>query len=565
MQTGRTVIRRRLPLLGALLFAGGVIASAGQAPAGYQDLVALFGEWREFEQPALRDGAPDYTPAAMATQAEALKGWQSRLAAIDPSGWPVAQQADYHLVRAEMNGLDFRLRVLQPWARDPAFYASVRTAESDTPAEEGPTIHRAVRLWKYSVWPRTSLNSPSPLTPDAAKALAAELRTVPPLLEQARGNLAASNARDLWIGAVRSFRSQSTALATLAKRTADAGSELQESIAAARKATDAFAAWLEREAPSKTGPSGIGREHYTWHLRHVLLVPLTWEEEVTIVRRELARAHASLRLEEHRNRDLPPLEPVETAEDFARLQDDAIKKYLAFMKSRQIVPMRDYLERALRERTSSFSPPATRNFFAQATHREPMTLLTHFYHWWDTARMETDPHPSPIRRAIPLYNIWMSRSEGLATVMEEWMLHAGLYDDTPRAREIVWIMLATRAARGLSSLLAHDNQVTMEGAGAIHVDWTPRGWMRPDLDLLGIEQHLYLRQPGYGPTYVTGGRLLDGLMAERARQLGDAFTLERFFGEIDAAGPIPVSLLRWELTGHDDEVRSLTAGTADRR
>jgi hypothetical protein len=556
----RSVLVAAVACLGA-----GLIATAQRTPGAYQDLVALFTEWRAFEQPALRDGAPDYTPAAMAQQADALQGWQARLAAIDPSGWPVEQQVDYHLVRAEMNGLDFRLRVLQPWARDPAFYASVRTSESDTPAEEGPTIHRAVRLWKYSVWPRTRLKSPSPLTPDEVMALTAELRTVPPLLEQARGNLAGSNARDLWVGAVRSFRHQSAALATLAKRTEGSGNELQDAIAAARTATDGFAAWLEREAPSKTGPSGIGREHYTWHLRHVLLVPLTWEEEVTIVRRELARAHASLRLEEHRNRDLPPLEPVESAEEFARLQDESIKKYLAFMESRQIVPMRDYLERALRERTSTYSPEETRNFFAQATHREPMLLLTHFYHWWDTARMETDPHPSPIRRAIPLYNIWMSRSEGLATVMEEWMLHAGLYDDNPRAREIVWIMLATRAARGLSSLLAHDNQVTMEGAGELHVDWTPRGWMRPDLDLLGIEQHLYLRQPGYGPTYVTGGRLLDGLMAERARQLGDAFTLERFFGEIDAAGPIPVSLLRWQLTGHDDDVRSLTAETAVRR
>ena len=41
-----------------------------------------------------------------------------------------------------------------------------------------------------------------------------------------------------------------------------------------------------------------------------------------------------------------------------------------------------------------------------------------------------------------LYNVWMSRAEGMATVMEEWMMHAGLYDDNPRAREIVWIMLA---------------------------------------------------------------------------------------------------------------------------
>ena len=68
---------------------------------------------------------PDYTAAAMEKQRRALPGLQRRLAAIDPSGWTVAEQVDYHVVRAEMNGLDFDHRVLQPWARNPAFYVTV--------------------------------------------------------------------------------------------------------------------------------------------------------------------------------------------------------------------------------------------------------------------------------------------------------------------------------------------------------------------------------------------------------------------------------------------------------
>jgi hypothetical protein len=310
-------------------------------------------------------------------------GYQDRLAAIDPGSWPIEQQVDYHLLRAEMNGLDFHLRVLRPWARDPAFYASVRTSESDTPAEEGPTIHHAVRLWQYSIWSRTSLSVPSPLTPEGEAQLAAELRTVPPLLDQARGNLAGSNAADLWVAGIRSLRNQSAALVRLAGETEGAGRELTDAVRAAREATEAFAAWLEREAPSKTGPSGIGKEHYTWHLRNVLLVPLSWEEEVTIMQRELARAHASLRLEEHRNRDLPPLDPVSGPEEFARLQDETIVKYLKFLEERDILPVEPYMERALRERTFDFSPEAARHFFHQASHREPTTLWTHFYHWWD--------------------------------------------------------------------------------------------------------------------------------------------------------------------------------------
>ncbi|MCC7180391.1 MAG: hypothetical protein IT177_18570 [Acidobacteria bacterium] len=95
-------------------------------------------------------------------------------------------------------------------------------------------------------------------------------------------------------------------------------------------------------------------------------------------------------------------------------------------------------------------------------------------------RIRVSPHPNPIRRGALLYNVWMSRAEGMATAMEEWMMHAGLYDSSPRSREIAWIMLLNRAARAVGNLFAHDNQLTMEQAGDIHVTWTPRGWMRRD-------------------------------------------------------------------------------------
>jgi hypothetical protein len=69
---------------------------------------------------------------------------------------------------------------------------------------------------------------------------------------------------------------------------------------------------------------------------------------------------------------------------------------------------------------------------------------------------------------------------------------------------------------------------------------TARGWMREDLDLLGAEQRLYLRQPGYGTSYVTGKYLLEDLLRERSRQLGDAFSMRRYFDEVNSAGLIPV-------------------------
>ena len=536
-------------------------AAPGQAqPGSYDQLVALFEEWRAFEEPPRVNGVPDYSPATNTRRLAELARLQQRLQAIDTSAWPIPQRVDHHIVRAEMNGMEYHLRVLQPFARDPAYYASLVTAESDTPSKEGPVIHGAVKLYDYPIWPRTRLDTVLPLSPPQAADLTAKLRTIPQLLQAARINLAAANARDLWIGGVRAIEEQSQALQQLAERVGSTNRALRETIDTARTATDEFASWLTVEAPRKTGPSGIGKEQYTWYLRNVLLVPLSWEEEVTITRRELARAHASLRFEENRNRRLPPLAPADTREAYEALQERAIGRYLKWVADQEIITIEPWLERALRERTAPFTPPGSRNFFAEITHRDPIPLWTHLYHWWDNMRIRVSPHASPIRRGPLLYNVWMSRAEGMATSMEEWLMHAGVYDDSPRSRELVWIMLLNRAARGLGNLYAHANDLTMEQAGDIHVNWTSRGWMRRD-PLLGFEQHLYLRQPGYGASYITGGRLMEETIAERARQLGAQFSIRRVMDEINAAGMIPVSLIYWELTGDDRMMRELRSGS----
>ena len=550
----------RLAVVAAIMIAAAAVIGAQPAPASYQQLLALFAEWRKFEEPPrLAGGVPDYSPQTNERRLNELRQLQARLQAIDRTGWSVSQQVDHHLVRAEMNGLEYHLRVLQPFARDPAYYASIITSESDTPAREGPVIHGAIKFYDYPIWPRTGLDTVQPLSPAQSAELAQRLRTIAPLLDAARRNLANGNAADLWVGGVRAFEEQADALRTLASRVPAGDGTLSGAIESALSATNSFAAWVKGEAPRKTGPSGIGKEQYTWYLRNVLLVPLSWEEEVTILRRELNRAHASLRLEENRNRNLPPLPVANTPEAYQAMQERAIPRYLKWMADNRILTMEPWMERALRERTAPFAPEASRNFFMQATQRDPIPLWTHLFHWWDNMRIRVAPHANPIRREALLYNVWMSRAEGMATAMEEWMMHAGLYDDSPRSREIVWIMLITRAARGLGNLYAHANDLTMAQAADIHVNWTPRGWMRRD-PLLGFEQHLYLRQPAYGASYITGGRLMEEVIAERGRQLGDAFSIQRVMDEINRASMIPPSLIYWEVTGDDRMVRELAAG-----
>jgi hypothetical protein len=320
-----------------------------------------------------------------------------------------------------MNALDFDLRVLKPWARDPAFYQSIWTEQSDTPAHEGPTHHAVIDLWTYTF----------PLSAADQTRLARQLASIPPLLRQARTNLIGA-AKDLWITGAGTMRQQIADLEELAK-SAGGGRWGVRAGSAGGARRDRRVCRVARQAGAvEDRPVGIGKADYTWNLQNVHLVPMTWDEEVVLLKRELARAHSSLALEEQRNKGLPQLSAAATADDFARRANDAVTKYMAFLKNRDVLTVQPYLEPAMRAHIGGFVPIEQRNFFGIASHYEPMTLFAHWFHWFDHEWMKAMPHASPIRRGSRLYNIWDNRSEGMATAMEELILHAGYYDDNPR-------------------------------------------------------------------------------------------------------------------------------------
>ncbi len=516
----------------------------------YEDLTALFQEWRTFENPPKKDGAPDYTTETFQKRWPAFQQLQANLLAIDTTGWPIAQQVDWHIVWAEMNGYDFNQRILKPWERDPAFYKSLWMSRSDVPAHEGPTHHGTTEIWMYEF----------PLSPAAKTKLLNDFKVIPALNEQAKLNLT-GNAKDLWTAGIRDIRRQSANLKQVMEKEGIKGDgELEAAIQTAITSTDDLAIWLEKESASKTGPSGIGKDNYTWYLQNVHLVPLTWEDEVMILKRELARAWASLKLEEHRNRKLPPMVDADSPKAYDELAEKSAQSLIRFLEDQDIVTVKDYFDPALREHLGGFVPKETRNFFWITAHYDPRPLYSHFYHWFELARMDLTPHQSEIRKNPLLYNIFDSRNEGMATAVEEMFMQAGLYDDNPRVKEIVYIMIAQRAARGLGSLYAHANEMTMEAAGGIHSEYTPRGWMKTEKELLLFEQHLYLRQPGYGTSYITGKHLVEETLADFARLQEDTnkpFELKIFFDGLNSMGNIPISLGRWEMTGIDADVREI--------
>ena len=121
--------------------------------------------------------------------------------------------------------------------------------------------------------------------------------------------------------------------------------------------------------------------------------------------RELARARALLALEEQRNASLPPQTLIASEEEHARRFDAAVTEYMAFLRDRQILTVRDYMEPALRARIGAV-PPGPREFFTEVDYRDPEIMRTHDYHWFDLAQMVKAPHaePDPARPA-PLQHL----------------------------------------------------------------------------------------------------------------------------------------------------------------
>ncbi len=521
---------------------------AQAAPSGYDALVALYAEFRAFVAPPVVRGVTDYSPAAMARHYAGLKRLQARLAAIDDSAWPIAQRIDYRVVRAEMHGLEFQHRVVEPWKRDPAFY-------STTNLGFGPKMEGAIALPKL------------PIAPAKAKALAAQLNAVPEVLRQARADL--TDARgDLARLAIQQKQVEVNVYGELAAQADTLQPALAVPARRAQAAAADFRTWLEGIEATLPAHGGVGKENYAWYLRNVLLLAYTPEEIETIGAREYERQVAFLKIEEHRNRAIPMTDPVQTRAQFDAKRKAEDEDLLRFLRDGDWMTIPDYVQHDPEEgpyvfpfekdpsRPGLFDPPQHLHFFFQAEFRDGRPLRAHNLpgHGFDGLQAARDTRP--IRGGKRLFFVNGLRNEGWSFYLEEFILQAGLLEDRPKTREIDYILGAKRAARILPELKMQANEWTWQQANASLVARTPK-WMQPGDAVAQFDIELYLRQPGYGIGYYMGKVELEKLLADVAMQEGDAFDIKRFHDRFRAAGSIPISLIRWEMTGRDDEIRRM--------
>ncbi len=530
-------------LLSLLCFSGPVLAqsSADAVPAGsgtYQDLVGLFEEFLAFREAA--QSQQDFSAPIIAGQLEQMRQFQARVTDMNVVSWDRARQVDYLAVRSRLDQYEFRLRIFRPWARDPGFY-----------------VERMLEVTFTGL----------PVEGEARDEFQAQLRAIPALVDEAQKNLddVAADYADLAIynlghadgvGHGHPYRAVPPAgvlgwYDDLLER-AQAQPDLTGDILAAREAVQAFDAWLKSRRPGWTASAGVGETAFDWYLKYVKLMPWTSSELVLLGRRELDRLWADYALERHRNRALPELEPASSAGDYRQRIADTDKQIRAFLKEQEIITVPDDIG-VLDTNAPWIVRPGGRNFWEEIQFRDPSPDHLHAVipgHRFDAIIASRSNHP--IRSRIDSG----ARVEGWATYLEEAMLQAGLFEDQPRVRELIQIFGIFRAARVPADVWLQTRQMSVEQV----IDyWLPRV---PFLDrsVARADAEIYLRYPpGYGIGYTIGALQMQRLLADRKRQLGDEFSLKAFHDGLMAAGRLPLSLIRWDMTGLDDEVKAFWA------
>jgi hypothetical protein len=533
-----------------MVFAAAAV-QAVERPSGsgsHADLVALFAEFQDWRDPPLitdtrpntvpESGAlPDYSPETIARRVSEMEDYQQRLADMAVADWQRGQQVDWVAVRGVMDEYEFILKVTRPWARDPNFYVEQLLSLAFTEL---------------------------PVSGSDAEILRSKLEGIPGFLAAAKAQLtdAASDYADYALFNLSNEDNVNPGhpqrplppagligwYEDLLART-PAQPELTPLVQAALDAIRDYRDWIQANRASMTARAGVGPEKLDWFLRHVKMIPYSAVEAKAVAKREVDRQRAFLALERHRNRKLPEIElPENEAEYLQRLAatDAKVRKW---MVEESIIDLPDFVPsdwRVMGYNVPWVERQGPPNFWEQIQYRDPMpdhlhaVIPGHRFDGW----MERH-NDRPIRGAISFGD----RREGWGLYLEEAAVQLGLMQDRPRTRELIYAMGLWRALRTYGDLHNQRNEWTMQET----MDY----WMReaPWMDRGVAGRYAYLRpSPGTSLHYTMGMVQMVRLLSDRYLQLGDDFVLKDFHDDFMARGRIPISLIRWDMTGLEDDL-----------
>ncbi len=555
-------IGKRFLLLAPMLLSAVILPAKADSVA---DLSENFWTWRSAEQPFTNDDIPrldrpadlkiDWTPATIATRRKDLTDFESRWKALAPAASaPVAEQVDYRLLGSAIARVDWELNINREWQRNPFFYVD-------------QTLGSVFIL----------LLLPPPFNAQRQADLVTRLQSFPATLASARENLTdmrkpfAQLAIDALDDLPQRFNTMLTALAPqLDPATTKA---LHESAPAAISALESYRGWLKQKLPGMRQETAIGRDNYIFFLRNVALMPYTPEQLLAMSQQEWDRTVAFEAYEEARNTGLPPMPifPDQQAQIERERKDEAeIRTFLgarhiltvpAWMKHYRNLPVPAYVvpfelgvtddltgpTRLDQDGTSYIRVPSlSLGYFNLSTARDPRPIIVHegvpgHYFQLCLSWANTDP----IRR----YYYDSGANEGIGFYAEEMMLQAGLFDDSPRTREIIYSFMRLRALRVEVDVKLAIGEFTLEQAADYLSKTVPM-----DHGTAIEEAAMFSSTPGQAISYQIGKIQIMRLLADARQKQGNSFSLQSFHDFVWTNGNVPFSLQRWELLNDPSDV-----------
>ena len=548
--------------------------SPAQAAAGnYEDLQQLarsFFEWRRAQQPVSGDDitrierprgwVPDWSPEAIAGYAERYRQFIGAVDAFDTRGWTVPQQVDHRLLRAAVQRVHWELEVLRDPERNPLFYVQ-------------QTLGSVFEL----------LILTGPVDDARAVALVERFAHIPQTLRHARENL------DAPVGPFASATIET--LADIDSRLEQVRSELtavvpdnfkndlQLAINKAITALIRYRKWLEGERGGMREAFAIGPDAYSWFLGNVALVPHTPRELLLQGRQAWNRSVAWDVIEQNRNAEVPelPIFPnMERQIEVAALREGEIR---AFLEAQDLMTVPDWLRRfrscplpaylaplAFLGVTDDLTSETRLDEDACRYISEPSPDLSYFY--LSAAR---DPRPLIIHEGVPGHYYQMALSwaqenpirrryidsgvnEGIAFYVEELLLQAGLFDFSPRSREIIYSYARLRALRVEVDIRLATGDFTIEQAADYLARTVPM-----DRETALEEAVFFAFNPGQAISYQVGKLQILEFLADAKLDRGEDFSLRDFHDFLMRNGNVPIALQRWEYLGRKDAVHRLDA------
>jgi hypothetical protein len=546
-----------------LLLCAGNVCSQVAAPTAdrnpLEQLAQKFWVWRARYAPFTADdvnrierpgGVRDWSRVSIDKRRTDLEVFEVEWKNLDPNNWPVPRQVDYCLIGSALSRVRWELAINPRWKRDPNFYIE----QTLTPIVEALTV-------------------PAPYDESRSREILTRIQNIPSILKQAAANLQnppapfANVAIQNVDGIRERLRKMATALTTLKEQ------ELNAAVEGAADAVEKFQQQLKQKVPALPQQTALGRDAYLFFLKNVALMPFTPEELLGMGRQEWNRAVAFEAYEKNRNKDVPPLNIAQDIDSW--IKDTAAKELQIrkFLVERGILsvpdwvqhytfrPMPEYLRvlgfgenddftspSRLKENCVRYmnEPSPKAGYFFRATAQDPRPLTVHEGipgHYFQLCL--SWKHEDPIRRHY--YD--SGANEGIGFYAEEMMLQAGLFDDSPHTREIIYNFMRLRALRVEVDVKLALGEFTLEEAAKYLEEKVPM-----DAGTARQEAIAFSVGPGQAITYQIGKLQITKFLAEARLQQGEKFNLRAFHDFVWKNGNVPISLQRWEYLGQSDEV-----------